>query len=36
LSLPFASLYLNAAFSRFDLFKDSVMSGAYGKTPEGK
>ena len=32
----FASLYLDAAFSRFDLFKDSVMSGAYGKKPEGK
>jgi len=32
----FASLYLDAAFSRFDLFKDSVMSGTYGKKPEGK
>ena len=32
----FASLYLDAAFSRFDLFKDSVMSGAYGKKTEGK
>lgn len=26
----FASLYLDAAFSRFDAVKDSVMSGAYG------
>jgi len=32
----FASLYLDAAFSRFDLFKDSVMSGTYGKKLEGK
>ena len=32
----FASLYLDAAFSRFDLFKDSVMSGGYGKKPQGK
>ena len=28
----FASLYLDAAFSRFDTFKDSVMSGTHGKT----
>jgi hypothetical protein len=27
----FASLYLDAAFSRFDTFKESVMSGTYGK-----
>jgi hypothetical protein len=27
----FASLYLDAAFSRFDVFKESVMSGTYGK-----
>ena len=27
----FASLYLDAAFSRFDTFKASVMSGTYGK-----
>lgn len=27
----FASLYLDAAFSRFDGLKDSVMSGSYGK-----
>ena len=26
----FASLYLDAAFSRFDTLKDSVMSGTYG------
>jgi hypothetical protein len=26
----FASLYLDSAFSRFDGFKDSVMSGRYG------
>jgi len=26
----FASLYLDAAFSRFDALKDSVMSGTYG------
>jgi hypothetical protein len=31
----FASLYLDAAFSRFDMFKDSVMSGTYGKKPDG-
>jgi hypothetical protein len=27
----FASLYLDAAFSRFDVFRESVMSGTYGK-----
>ena len=27
----FASLYLDAAFARFDEFKDSVMAGSYGK-----
>jgi hypothetical protein len=27
----FASLYLDSAFSRFDGFKESVMSGTYGK-----
>jgi hypothetical protein len=27
----FASLYLDAAFSRFDTLKESVMSGTYGK-----
>lgn len=27
----FASLYLDAAFSRFDTLKDSVMSGTYGE-----
>ena len=27
----FASLYLDAAFSRFDEMKDSVMAGQYGK-----
>src|SRR5262249_28466570 len=27
----FASLYLDAAFSRFETFKESVMSGTYGK-----
>ena len=27
----FASLYLDAAFSRFDTLKASVMSGTYGK-----
>ena len=31
----FASLYLDAAFSRFDEFKDSVMSGTYGKKVAG-
>jgi hypothetical protein len=31
----FASLYLDAAFSRFDIFKDSVMSGTYGKKADG-
>lgn len=27
----FASLYIDAAYSRFDMFKDSVMSGTYGR-----
>jgi hypothetical protein len=31
----FASLYIDAAFSRFDEFKDSVMSGTYGKKTAG-
>ena len=31
MSAVFASLYLDAAFSRFDTFKGSVMSGTYGK-----
>ncbi len=31
----FASLYLDAAFSRFDVFKDSVMSGTYGRKNNG-
>lgn len=31
----FASLYLDAAFSRFDLFKESVMSGTYGRKADG-
>ena len=30
----FASLYLDAAFSRFDVVKESVMSGTYGKREE--
>ena len=32
----FASLYLDAAFSRFDTFKESVISGTYGSNPDGK
>ena len=32
----FASLYLDAAFSRFDSVKDSVLSGTYGKKAAGK
>ena len=31
MSAVFASLYLDAAFSRFDTLKESVMSGTYGK-----
>lgn len=31
----FASLYLDSAFSRFDGFKESVMSGTYGKKTDG-
>lgn len=35
MSAVFASLYLDAAFSRFDVFKDSVMSGTYGRKSNG-
>jgi hypothetical protein len=32
----FASLYIDAAFSRFDDVKQSVMAGGYGKKMDGR